>query len=182
MSEAEKNQDSEQEQDEAPKKASPLPFIMVMVVLSLVAVGSGWFVAGLLQPPEMDKAATSEPASDEPASEDEPEEEVAEEEGEGEPDPAAILLDPIIVALQRSENTFIRIELAIIPQRGAEISDQESRLRIGSDVAAFVQTLQLHQILGPTGYLHLREDLLDRARLVTDGQVKDVLIVSMVAE
>lgn len=182
MSEAEKNQESEVEQDEAPKKESPLPFIMVMVVLSLVAVGSGWYLTSLLQPPKMEKAAKTQTANEEPVAEDDAEEEVAEDEEDSEPDPAAILLDPIIVALQRSENTFIRIELALIPNRGAEIGDQESRLRIGSDVAAFVQTLQLHQILGPTGYLHLRDDLLDRARLVTDGQVKDVLIVSMVAE
>lgn len=176
--------DKKSEPEEVTKKESLMAFIGVMLVLSLVAVGAGWFLTQQLQrsdtsTPQTDVAYKNEKEENTAKSEEE-----ASEEGESEekPKPEAIILDPIIVALQKNENVFMRIELAIIPKEDAEISNQEMRLRIGSDVAAIMQTMTLQQISGPTGHLHFREDLLDRVRLVTSGQVKDVLIMSMVAE
>lgn len=168
------------------KKDSPVAFIGALVLLALVAVGAGWFTAGMLQPSE--KAVTQEPVvavkknakDDEEARKKEQEEAEKEEAAADKSD--VIVMEPIIVALHKSDDTFMRIELAIIPRKGADISGAEDLMRIGSDIAAFTKTLTLQQISGPMGHLHFREDILDRARLVTNGQVKDLLVLSMVAE
>lgn len=154
-------------------KESLLGLVIALVVLSIIAVAVGWLVAEQLN---TQVTATTVQQTQESKKESEPDEQPVL------PKQDAILLDPIIIALHRSENTFMRIELALIPEIGSDIDNQETRLRIGSEIAAFVQTLTLSQISGPTGYIHFREDILDRARLTTNGKIKDVLIMSLVAE
>jgi flagellar FliL protein len=155
------------------RKESILGLAIALLVLSIIALGVGWLVAE-----QLNTQATVATVQQVQESE--------EKTGSGEqpslPKQNAILLDPIIIALHRSENTFMRLELALIPEVGSDIDNQETRLRIASEIAAFVQTLTLLQISGPTGYMHFREDILDRARLTTNGKIKDVLIMSLVAE
>ena len=169
----------------APPKSSSLGYFGVLFALALVAVSAGWFAADQLQMPQkaasfskdvLAKKSQSDVGNSDKASASDC------DAAAGNPKSATIILDPIIVALQKSDNAFMRIELAIIPNEDADISSKEELLRIGSDIAAFTQTLTLQQISGPTGHLHFREDILDRVRLVTNGKVKDLLILSMVAE
>lgn len=173
-------------EEKPPKKESPMGFIVSLAVLSLVAVGAGWFVTGQLNPSVMMANETTENQKveeDENKEDDKLNKESGEDEGhEVMAKSDVLLLDPIIIALHKSENTFMRIELAVIPESDSDIDTQEIRLRIGSDIAAFAQTLTLEQISGPSGYIHFREDILDRVRLITNGKTKDVLIMSLVAE
>lgn len=169
----------------ASKKESPMGFVISLVLLSLAAVGLGWFVAQQLGSTVMMADTSTETPKIATSEKKEGESDKENEEGEGSEvmaKPDAILLDPIIIALQKSKNAFMRIELAIIPENDSDIDNQETRLRIGSDIAAFAQTLTLEQISGPSGYMHFREDILDRVRLITNGKAKDVLIMSLVAE
>ena len=165
------------------KKESPIAFVGALIALALVAVGAGWFMVEQLQPRPSTPVVTTVVAPKDSDKKKEGTEETSDESGEEaivETD--VIILDPIIVALQKNDNTFLRIELAVIPEEGADVFGREVILRIGSDIAAFTKTLTLQQISGPTGFLHFREDILDRARLVTKGQVKDLLVIAMVAE
>ena len=178
------NKESETNSDAPKGKSSNLGYFGVLFALALIAIGAGWFGADLFQLSKMD--ASDKAQAPEIKVKNKEKKETAEAKGDGdEPGmakPETIILDPIIVALQKSDNAFMRIELALVPAEGAEISSKEELLRIGSDIAAFTQSLTLQQISGPTGNLHFREDILDRVRLVTNGKVKDLLILSMVAE
>ncbi len=163
------------------KKESPVGFLVVLALITLVAVGAGWFLGGLLVHPPSGSENAAKPAENlnDTVKSDQPlESETKNQYSESGP---LLVLDPIIVTLRKSNNVFLRLELAVVGGNDASFNEA-TKLKIGSEVAAFAQTLTLQQISGPSGYLHFREDILDRARLSTEGQVKDVYIISMVAE
>lgn len=168
--------------DEPKKKESIMPFIAAIGVVSLVAVGAGWFVSGLLAPTNTAQAPTeTAKANDKAAKGDKPE---SDEEGESAvTTPAQVMrLEPVLVSLSDNTNTYLRMELALVFGEEGGDQSEEAKLRIGSEIAAFARTLTLRKISGPSGYLHLRDDLLDRARLATSGAVKELLILSLVSE
>ncbi len=172
--------DKEEEPPPPKKPDSFIGFIIALVVVSAVAAGAGWFVVGQLEGTNAtnDMQVTSSEADDAHGE--------TSEHGEGEKSDhvstSLIVLDPLIVDLQDSQRSWLRLELAIVAEAGAELDDEENKLRLVHDIVSFARTLTIQQISGPSGSLHLREDLLDRARLSTGGFVESVLITSMVVE
>jgi len=168
------------EEDAKAKKPSPVGFIIGIVVVTVIAVGAGWFLGGQFaaKPKKMVMAKVEQKIVPK-------EDEAGEKEGKDgkKVDLGPIVkLEPIIVVLRNSKNAFLRLELAIVTQESGELSDEESKLRLMEAISAFSRTLTIRQISGPSGYLHFREDILDVARLTTNGIVKNILILSMVAE
>ena len=53
---------------------------------------------------------------------------------------------------------------------------------IGEDIVAYLRTVSLAQIEGPSGFLHLREDLNDRARIRTGGKIRELVVQALVLE
>jgi flagellar FliL protein len=47
---------------------------------------------------------------------------------------------------------------------------------------AYLRTVPLAQIEGPSGFLHLREDLNERARIRSGGKVKELVVQSLMLE
>ena len=177
--------------NETPKE-SAIGFYIAILLATVIAVGTGWFLGGMLEVDPNAKKAESVAAQDklqEGA-------EYGEKEDDGKKEAKAeykakggkkassniVTLEPILVALRNSNNAFLRLELAIIMNEGAYLDETEGKLRLLSELSAFSKTMTLRQISGPSGYLHFREDLLDRAILSTKGGVRDLLILSMVAE
>ena len=160
-----------------PKKSSIVPTIIALVIVTGAAAGAGWFLSGMLSESKMTETAEVMPAKEAKK------EEGKESKDKKDPVPSGgvVKLDPLIVKLDRN-NTFLRLELALIAKEDVNLHGEETKARIGAEIATFARTLTLQQISGPSGYLHLREDLLDRAQLATEGQIKDLLIMSMVAE
>ncbi len=171
--------DEEEKSADQKKPDSVFGFLIALVVVSVVAVGAGWFVVEQLAATQIsdDMKETHSVKDGSQGEETEHEEEEGKHVGT-----SVIVLDPLIVDLQNSQRSWIRLELAIVAYAEAELDDEENKLRLANDIAAFVRTLSIQQISGPSGNLHLREDLLDRARLSTDGFVEEVLITSMVVE
>jgi len=54
--------------------------------------------------------------------------------------------------------------------------------KIGEDLLAFLRTISPEDIEGPTGFEHLREDLIERARVRSNGRVRDLVIHSFIVE
>ena len=165
------------------KKSSPVGFIVGVLVVTMIAAGAGWFLGGQFSPkPKKMEAAELE----QPKVEKEPKE--GGEEGKEDKDGKKVVigpvvkLDPIIVVLRNSKNAFLRLELAIVTENAGELGDEETKLQLVEAISSFARTLSIRHISGPSGYLHFREDILDVARLTTKGVVKNVLILSMVAE
>ena len=169
------------------KKEGMVGFIIGMAILTVVAGGAGWFLGDFMVEKEPKKKAQSaafievggkkDKAKD--AKHDKKEDKHGEEKAHGS---NIMRMEPILVALRKSNNAFMRLELALVFGGDPSEFDEEQVLRLHSDLAAFARTTSLRSISGPSGYIHFREDILDRARLASQGKINDVLILSMVAE
>lgn len=169
--------------EEQAKPDSLKLFIVAMILVSFVAVGGGWFVGSQMS---SDNGHSEKDAANEQfakkSKEDKEHAEGEETNAFSKSEKKVIELDTILVALHDSDKVWVRMELAVIATEEADIDIPEVKVRMASDITALVKTLTLAQISGPSGFVHLKEDLLDRARLTTDGQVEDLLIMSIVAE
>ncbi len=164
-------------QDKPADSQSMMTFIIALALVSVLAVGAGWFVGAKLLPPRNADLKIEEKTGTETKAGD------TKEEAENVPAGKTIVaLGPIIVGLSGSQNTWLRIEMAVVADGDADLKDPVVKGRIASDIAAFLRNITLSQISGPSGFLHLKDDLLDRARLSTDGKVDDVMISTLVVE
>ncbi|WP_075997075.1 flagellar basal body-associated FliL family protein [Salaquimonas pukyongi] len=173
-----KPEPKEEEQEEAPKKASPLISIAVIAVLSLVSVGLGFFMGQMIQGSAQSdtKMATAAGAAAHGT---------GSKSGRGDElshGSQTVMLEPIIVTLPKNDNAWLRLELALVLEDGQSVPDETAKTRILADVARYLRSSDMNLLYSPSGYLHLQDDLLDRARLATDGSVSDVLILTMVVE
>ena len=144
-----------------------------MVLVSVLAVGAGWFVAGQIKP----KPEVAEDEQPKTLAKKEEKKKKKEKQPEN-----FIKLEPILTKLSKSNGKWIRLELGILADAEAKLGDPEKKLVLVDHMSAFLRTLTLSQISGPSGYMHLREDLIDRAKLATDGLAKEVLVLSLVTE
>jgi flagellar FliL protein len=160
-------------------KAGP-SFIVQMaalLVLSAAAAGGGWFSGQYLEGRQRagDKVVAHKAGSHDLSSQP--------EKGGHDAVPAGaatiVPLEPITTNLAAPADVWLRLELSLVldQKQGADLPNV-----IHQDVLAFVRTLKLHQIEGPSGLQHFKEDLVQRAILRSDGHVKDVLIRTMLFE
>ena len=83
-----------------------------------------------------------------------------------------------IIGVDPSE-TWIRLELAV---RFAGVPEPQMVEQIHQDLLAFVRTLRLEQIEGPSGFIHFKSDLAERAAIRSDDAAKAVLIKVLLFE
>ena len=171
-----KAEPKEEEQEEAPKKASPLVSIGVVAVLSVASVGLGYFMGQMIQGASQPAAKMAAAGADSHGAE------TAGHGGELSHGSQTVMLEPIIVTLPKNNNTWLRLELALVLEDGTSAPDDTAKAHILADIAQYLRSSDMNLLYTPSGYLHLQDDLLDRARLATEGSVSDVLILTMVAE
>lgn len=163
--------------------------IGVLLVLTLLAAGTGWFVGHMLvgeRPPataEAEKPAAQAGAHGAaPVAEGKESAPAAGGHGEAAApaaDPLLVPLAPMTANLAAPSTVWIRMELSLLL---AAPLPQDVIESIHQDLFAYVKTLKLHQIEGASGYLHLKTDLEERAAIRSDGQVKQVLIRTLLFE
>lgn len=165
-------------------KGSMIVTAGIIVFLSFAAIGIGYLVAAFVNQPDEPRvqapavsASTAEKAA------------TAMEKGSGigiELRPGGqhqvLKLEPIIVTLSRSSNTWLRLELALVIRNDAHAPDAGQQLQLMSDLSAFARNIKIDQLSSPSGYLHLQEDLLARSRHLLGQDVLDLLVLSLVAE
>jgi len=89
-------------------------------------------------------------------------------------------LAPILTNLAAPRDVWVRMEASIIFEDN-EISGEDVLAgEISEDFLAFLRTVSLSQLDGPSGMQHLREDLEDRARIRSEGRVEEVVIHTLV--
>jgi len=176
------------------KKSSPIVLIAVMAVMSVVAVGAGYAVSTVFKGKAAMEAPSAEIAAVTPAankkndrhdgggSVKKDDAQSKAKEGDSGGRRSVVKLDPIIVTLPQNGNAWLRLELALILGGQAEQPGEVELVQIASDVSGMLRTMELQHISMPSGYVHLKEDLLDRARMTAGETIKDVMIVSLVAE
>lgn len=167
--------------DAGGKKPSLIAVIVSVALVTLIAGGGGFAFGSLLLAPKPPEAAAEAKA------EAHGEEGVAKPEGEEHADahePGRIVrqLAPIVTNLQSPKQSWIRLELSIVLKPEAAAEQDIIAVEAGDKVLGLLRTIALSQIDGPSGLLHLREDLTDLLVDGHDSMVLQVLINSMVVE
>lgn len=88
---------------------------------------------------------------------------------------------PVITNIAAPTSAIIRIEASLLLKADAQEDPEVLAAQIGADTLAFARSLELAQIEGARGLLHLREDLKERATLRSSA-VADLVIHSLVAQ
>jgi flagellar protein FliL len=152
------------------KKASSLGLVIEMAFLTCFAVGAGGLFGMLVLGGGMENAGAK------------PEPPAAHGKKQKGPEMASLRALPAIVTnLASPQKTWIRLE-ASIAFADATADSGELAAAVAEDVVAFLRTVPVGQLEGPSGLLHLREDLNDRARLRSGGKVRELVIQSLVLE
>lgn len=168
-------------------KSKMLPTIIAVVALTVVAVGGGAGMGMLLGGAKQ----AAEPAHSEapPAVEGEGEAkgagveaaEAASDEG-SEADPTVLVkLPAVLTNIATPPKVLVRVEAAIVVHSKDVENIEVLAAQVQADTLSFLRTLDLAQIEGARGLLHLREDLKERAQLRSPA-ISDYLIQSMVAQ
>ena len=69
----------------------------------------------------------------------------------------------------------------VYPKAGVENSNLLAA-RINDDIIAFLKTLTVVELQGPSGLQALREDLNERAAVRSDGKVREIIIEALVVQ
>ncbi|MCB8837922.1 flagellar basal body-associated FliL family protein [Aurantimonas sp. VKM B-3413] len=168
--------------DEAKKKGGLVPTVIAVVVLTLVAggggAGLGMMLGGSTPPAPIEVKPTEVTPAEEAAKAGEAD--IADAEKSKLP-LRLIPLQPVLTNIYSPPSTWLRIEASIVIQDDGSVDDGVLAAEIEADTMTFLRTVQLAQIEGSRGLLHLRDDLRERAKL-RSPTVVDYLIRTMVAE
>ena len=164
----------EEGEDEAapapPKKPSMLSLVAELAILTCFAVGAGGLF-GMQVLSGSDNAGTRPEA-------------ISQQGQKSRYSETANLrpLPPIVTNLASPKGTWIRIEASVVVGADAAAGANALVAAIAEDIVAYLRTVSLAQIEGPSGFLHLREDLNDRARIRTGGKIRELVVQALVLE
>lgn len=121
--------------------------------------------------------AHGEPAAEAAATETEPEAEPI--------DPHTLKVTrfpPVLTTLAEPKGKWIRLEGAILTGSEGEVPPELLAEQAGEQILAYLRTLRLDQIEGPSGFLGLRSDLTETVKVLSGGEIQGVLIHGLVVE
>jgi flagellar protein FliL len=158
---------------QAPKKGpSIIVQLLLLVMLTGAAVGTGW-LTGTLMDDEAPVEGKGQQVSPDHNYDDEP----------GSDDAAEGLhifrLEGITTSLADPTDVWARMELALVFD---DVPDPVLAEQIHQDFLAYLRTVKSRQIEGASGFQHFKTDLEERARIRSDGRVKQVLIRTLLFE
>jgi flagellar FliL protein len=156
-----------------PKGPSLLVQMAVLLGMTAAAIVLGW-ASGIYLNGSSEPAEQAAHASDSHGSE------AAGGHGE-EPAQArtVIPLAAITTNLAAPEQVWIRLEASVVLD---EPQPPELIESIHQDLLAYLRTVKLHQVEGASGFQHLKADLEERAKIRSDGHVKQFLIRTLLFE
>jgi flagellar FliL protein len=91
-------------------------------------------------------------------------------------------LPPILTNLAEPSDVWIRVESSIVFDDEELAADDVLAVKISEDILAYLRTVSLAQVEGPSGMQHLRGDLDERARLRSEGRVSELVIHTLVVQ
>lgn len=171
-------------------KASPMMAIVAVLLLTLIGAGAGFAVGSMLgttQPPTEIKSVASVEVPQEPAHG----EHLSEATASGEvPTPiveepvamAIVPFPPILTNLAEPKGVWVRLEGSLLIKKETEEPHELLAEKADENLVTFLRTVKLKDIEGPSGFLNFRADLNDLVSQLSAGQVKEVIIHSVVLE
>ena len=91
-------------------------------------------------------------------------------------------LPPVVTNLAEPEGSRVRIQVAMVYPKAAVENSNLLAARINDDIIAFLKTLTVVELQGPSGLQALREDLNERAAVRSDGKVREIIIEALVVQ
>jgi flagellar protein FliL len=173
-----------------PGKTSPVMAAIVVLLLTLIGAGTGFSVGSMLGSPQpapginAQTAGHTQPdaAKEAHGSETAP---MAAEPLQAADEPAEMTIvafPPILTNLAEPKETWVRLEGSLLMKTETDVAHDLLAERADENLVTFLRTVKLKDIEGPSGFLHFREDLNDLVSQLSEGQVKEVIIHSMVLE
>lgn len=157
---------------EAPKKSGTLGLILALGLVTLTGGGAGAMV-GVWQFDRLNKIAeqraNAEPTKKENAL-------------AWDQNTSVARLDPIIANLAQPFGTWIRVDSAMVFDRGRVEDVERMKAELAESILAFLRTVALHEVQGASAFNHLRDDLNERVRMESSGTVSELLIETMVVQ
>jgi len=162
------------QEEETRKGPSLIVQAAALLVVTALAAGMGWYTGGYLEAryaqQEKPDDADQSPGNKRPAEH---------ASGEAAASSNVVTLDPITTNLADPSDVWVRLELAVVLESGA---DPALAQEIHQDLFAFMRTVKLKQIESASGFQHLKADLLERARIRSEGRVEKVLFMTFLYE
>jgi|SRR5690349_12034829 len=91
-------------------------------------------------------------------------------------------LAAVVTNLAGSQSDWVRLEASIVYKPGEEQHPDVLASETRQDILSYMRTVSLAQIQGPSGLLHLREDLNERARLRSKGTIQELVLETLVVQ
>ena len=91
-------------------------------------------------------------------------------------------LAPVVVNLSGASKTWVRLEGAIAIEGEPGKEADHLAAQVTEDVVAFLRTVSIEQIAGPSGFQFLKDALDDRARVRSKGKVRELMIQGLIVE
>lgn len=172
-------------EDGGKKKGNGTVMVIAGVaILTLVGLGGGWVVGGMIAPKDVLAEQAKKEAEAEAAAAAKAGDHGGGKEAAGIPHISTaangvVLLEPITTNLAYPSTNWIRLEVALAFKGAPELPLAES---IHQDILAYMRTVSLQQIEGPRGFQYLKDDISERVDLRSQGKVEKVMLRSFVIE
>lgn len=185
-------------------KTSMMTTAVIILLLTLTGAGAGLAVGVLVLPtpgevaqpesPTPDAASSSTPENQGTGSATAPADSHAtpDESDADEASEEVVVVDlqqykvvpfpPIVTNLARPDGKWIRLEGAVLVRPGSEKAPEQLAEYAGEQILAYLRTVGLDQLEGPSGLLALRDDLNETVRTLSSGEVHSVLIHGLIVE
>lgn len=156
-------------QPPARKRSGLIMTIAAVAAVTVIAGAGGWVVGSMLTP-EVEKPRVAEkPEAATRAAEGEKEEGLPRIATEAN---GVIQLEPITTNLAFPADRWVRLEVALLFKDKPDVKLAET---IHQDIAVYLRTVSLQQIEGPRGFQYLKEDLEERADMISEGKVSRLM-------
>lgn len=91
-------------------------------------------------------------------------------------------IDAVVTNLAEPADTWIRLETAIVFKTGALENPDVTAAEIRQDILAYLRTVTVARLDGPSALQHLRDDLNERVAIRTGGRVSELVLQTLVIQ
>lgn len=164
---------------EAEKKVNLVTLLITIVGLSITVGLAGWFLGAYLGADFFPAMRNNHGTSTANA--------VALDAGEEAFSKRLFLLPPIITDVAVKELTsnhkvWIRLRVGLVLKIGGGGLDRRTVSEITNNFLSYIRTMTLSDLQGAIALRHLKEDLLERANVISNGKVAEIVIPTFVVE
>jgi flagellar protein FliL len=89
---------------------------------------------------------------------------------------------PIVTNIANPNSVWVRLEGSVVIKAQTEVKPDVLAAQSAHQIMAYLRTLDLPQVQGASGLMHVTEDLNEIMKTFSDGAVRQVLISGFIVE